>query len=249
MTHQEFLGKVSIFRGLDTSQLDKVAASCSEKDFRHGDRLFIEGETADHQWIVKEGQVDLRFDLPGHATSVKNTISSISAGEPFGWSSLVAPNRYTLSAYCATRQCRIIVIKRDDLLDMFENDADIGFVVMSNLAGIIGRRFDHLARSAMDAPFAMVSITVHLATCGIAAGAREVMTALMDEMAKVERPDIRIETKGCIGKCSTEPNVTVAIEYEDPVIYQLMNADKMRTVFKKHVLKGEVQPEFALSDT
>ena len=248
MSHREFIEKVSIFKGLDTRQLDKVAACCSEKEFRLGDRLFIEGETADTQWIVEEGQVDLRFDLPGHATSVKNTISSVSAREPFGWSSLVEPNRYTLSAYCATRHCRVVVVKRDDLLSLFGDDADLGFMVMSNLANIIGRRFDHLAKSAMDAPFAMINITVHMATCGIAAGARAVMTTLMDEMAQVERPDIRIETKGCIGKCATEPNVTVAIEYEEPVIYQLMTPDKMRSVFKRHVLKGEVQPEFVLSD-
>jgi NADP-reducing hydrogenase subunit HndB len=248
MSHREFLEKVSIFKGLDSNQLDKVATRCSEKEFRHGDRLFIEGQTADNQWIVVDGQVDLRFDLPGHATSVKNTISSISACEPFGWSSLVDPNRYTLSAYCATRQCRVVILKRADLLDLFEKDADLGFRVMSNLANIIGRRFDHLAKSAMDAPFAMINITVHMATCGISAGAREIMTALMDEMAQVERPDIKIETKGCIGKCSTEPNVTVAIEYEDPVIYQLMTADKMRTVFQKHVLKGAVQSELVLTD-
>ena len=83
-------------------------------------------------------------------------------------------------------------------------------------------------------------------TCGIAAGAREVMTALMEELSQTDRQDIKIETSGCIGKCPTEPNVTVEIEGEAPVVYQKMNPDKIRQVFNRHVLMGEVQSDFVL---
>lgn len=92
-----------------------------------------------------------------------------------------------------------------------------------------------------------IKITVHMGTCGIAAGAREVMTALMEEMEQADRPDIRMVSSGCIGMCSSEPNVTVEIEAQDPIVYQLMNANKMRQVFKRHVLLGEVQTQFAMA--
>jgi len=92
-----------------------------------------------------------------------------------------------------------------------------------------------------------VKITVHMGTCGIAAGAREVMDALLDEMSDTDRQDIRVITSGCMGMCSSEPNVTVEMQDKDPVIYQHMDSNKMRQVFKRHVLRGEVQTDFALA--
>jgi len=50
-----------------------------------------------------------------------------------------------------------------------------------------------------------------------------------------------------MGMCSSEPNVTVEIQGQKPVVYQHMDANKMRQVFRRHVLKGEVQTDFALA--
>jgi NADP-reducing hydrogenase subunit HndB len=94
---------------------------------------------------------------------------------------------------------------------------------------------------------ATVKITVHMGTCGIAAGAREVMNALMEEMAAADRQDIRVVTSGCMGMCSSEPNVTVEVQASDPIVYQHMDPNRMRQVFKRHVLLGEVQTDFALA--
>ncbi|MFP3980487.1 MAG: (2Fe-2S) ferredoxin domain-containing protein [Desulfobacterales bacterium] len=94
---------------------------------------------------------------------------------------------------------------------------------------------------------ANVKITVHMGTCGIAAGAREVMNALMEEMGQTERQDIRVMASACLGMCSSEPNVTVEVEGEEPIVYQHMDANKMRQVFRRHVLEGEVQTDFALA--
>lgn len=94
---------------------------------------------------------------------------------------------------------------------------------------------------------AKILITVHMGTCGIASGAREVMDALMKEMEEADRQDIRVLAAGCLGMCSSEPNVTVEIEGQEPIAYQYMDANKMRQVFRRHVLKGEVQTDFALA--
>ncbi|MBN1627680.1 MAG: (2Fe-2S) ferredoxin domain-containing protein [Deltaproteobacteria bacterium] len=95
---------------------------------------------------------------------------------------------------------------------------------------------------------AAVRITVHMGTSGIAAGAREVMGALLEEMNETDRRDIRIITSGCTDLCRNEPNVTVEIKGQAPVVYQFMDADKMRKVFKQHVLKGEIQKEYVLAE-
>ena len=93
---------------------------------------------------------------------------------------------------------------------------------------------------------ATVKITVHMGTCGIAAGAREVMNSLMEELAQTDRSDIRVVTSGCMGMCSSEPNVTVEMQDAEPIVYQKMEPNRMRQVFKRHVLLGEVQTDFAL---
>ena len=93
---------------------------------------------------------------------------------------------------------------------------------------------------------ANIKVTVHMGTCGIAAGARDVMNALMAEMAESGRDDIRVVASGCMGMCSSEPNVTVETQEKEPIVYQEMDANRMRQVFKRHILLGEVQTEFAL---
>lgn len=94
--------------------------------------------------------------------------------------------------------------------------------------------------------FANVKITVHMGTCGIAAGANAVMQTLMDLVDETGRKDIRVVNSGCMGMCSSEPNVTVEIKDQEPILYQLVDSNKMRQIFKRHVLEGEVQTNFAL---
>jgi (2Fe-2S) ferredoxin len=90
-------------------------------------------------------------------------------------------------------------------------------------------------------------ITVHMGTCGIAAGARTIMNALMSEIAEAAVTGVTVSTSGCAGMCSKEPMVTVEILGQEPIIYGQLDADKMRQVFKRHVLQGEVQTMFAIA--
>jgi len=93
---------------------------------------------------------------------------------------------------------------------------------------------------------AKIKIIVHMGTCGIAAGARECLETLLEELAQVDRPDIIVTVSGCIGMCSSEPNITVEIEGQPPVIYQHMDKNKTRQIFRRHILKGEVQTDFVI---
>lgn len=90
-------------------------------------------------------------------------------------------------------------------------------------------------------------ITVHMGTCGIASGARDVMEALMKAIEEAGVTDVIVTTSGCMGLCSREPLVTVERIGEEPIKYEYMNANKMRQVFKKHVLEGEIQTPFVLA--
>ncbi|MEJ2315265.1 MAG: (2Fe-2S) ferredoxin domain-containing protein [Nitrospirota bacterium] len=91
-----------------------------------------------------------------------------------------------------------------------------------------------------------VKITVHMGTCGIAAGARAVMDALMEEMAAKDLKDVIVTTSGCAGFCVKEPMATVEIAGEAPVKYQFLDADKIKRILNEHVLGGKVVEEYAL---
>jgi hypothetical protein len=90
----------------------------------------------------------LRIDLSGPASSEENMISSITDTEAFGWSSLASPYKYRLSGYCTANSCKLIKIERESLRKLFELDPDIGYVVMSNIANVVGRRFHNLQEEA-----------------------------------------------------------------------------------------------------
>ena len=92
-----------------------------------------------------------------------------------------------------------------------------------------------------------VKITVHMGTCGIASGAREVLDTLLAEIEAANVTDIFVTTSGCMGLCSREPLVTVEIVNQDPIKYEYMNPNKMRQVFKRHILDGEIQLPFVLA--
>ena len=92
-----------------------------------------------------------------------------------------------------------------------------------------------------------VKVTVHMGTCGIASGAKEVMDALMDEISASGKSDVAVTTSGCMGLCSREPLVTVEILGEEPIKYEYVNPNKMRQIFKRHILQGEIQTPFVLA--
>ncbi|MEW5734581.1 MAG: cyclic nucleotide-binding domain-containing protein [Thermodesulfobacteriota bacterium] len=155
MVSLDLLERIEIYKGLNDKQLGKIQPFCEEVSFRRGDRLFAEGEVADHLWHVHDGQVDLRFELPGlRASTEDNTVSSVSAypkeARTLGWSCFVPPYKYRLSAYCVSRSTSLVRIPKKDIQSVFEGDKDIGFSVTSYLLQVVGYRFhqfqDEVAR-------------------------------------------------------------------------------------------------------
>jgi len=90
-------------------------------------------------------------------------------------------------------------------------------------------------------------IIVHLGTCGIAAGGRQVLSALLEEAEKNNVVDIIITTAGCAGLCSREPMATVELYGQAPVKYVDLNADKIKRILKEHAINGNIVKEFALA--
>lgn len=90
-------------------------------------------------------------------------------------------------------------------------------------------------------------ITVHMGTCGIAAGARKIMSTLLALVDQEQAKDVVLTTSGCAGLCSREPMMTVELKGEAPVKYVDLDEEKAKKIFSDHVLSGDVVKEFALA--
>ena len=94
---------------------------------------------------------------------------------------------------------------------------------------------------------ARVKITVHMGTCGIAAGARKIMSTLLALVEEKDSKDVILTTSGCAGLCSREPMMTVELKGEAPIKYVDLDQEKTNKIFSEHVLSGEVVEEYALA--
>jgi NADH:ubiquinone oxidoreductase subunit F (NADH-binding)/(2Fe-2S) ferredoxin len=90
-------------------------------------------------------------------------------------------------------------------------------------------------------------ITVHMGTCGIAAGAQEVLDVLESEIKKQNLQNILVTTSGCAGLCSQEPMVTVELKGHPPLKYVAMNDKKIRLILNEHVINGKIVKKYALA--
>lgn len=90
-------------------------------------------------------------------------------------------------------------------------------------------------------------ITVHMGTCGIAAGARGIMSTLLEEFENQSIHDVILTSSGCAGLCSREPMATVELKGEAPIKYVDLTPEKMRRILAEHVLGGKIVEEYVLA--
>ena len=90
-------------------------------------------------------------------------------------------------------------------------------------------------------------VTVHMGTCGIAAGAREIMDALLKQIEAKDVTDVIVTASGCAGLCSREPMATVEVVGKPPVKYVDLTREKIERIFTEHILGGKIVTEYALA--
>ncbi len=83
-------------------------------------------------------------------------------------------------------------------------------------------------------------IVVGMGTCGISAGAKETLKAIVNELDKNSIDDIAVVQSGCMGLCEVEPTVEVQIGDEEPVIYGHVDEKQARRIVKEHIMNGKI---------
>ena len=91
-----------------------------------------------------------------------------------------------------------------------------------------------------------IRVVVGMATCGIAAGARPVLNAFVDEVAKRNLKGVTVSQTGCIGMCQYEPIVEVIQPGKEKVTYVKMTADKVANVVNEHIVNGNPVVEYTV---
>ena len=89
-------------------------------------------------------------------------------------------------------------------------------------------------------------IVVGMATCGIAAGARPVMNAFVEEVGKRNLLDVVVAQTGCIGMCRYEPIVEITKPGQDKVTYVKVTPDMVARIVSDHVVNGQPVVEYTI---
>ncbi len=91
-----------------------------------------------------------------------------------------------------------------------------------------------------------IRVVVGMATCGIAAGARPVLTTFMEEIDRRHLRNVTVAQTGCIGMCRLEPMVDVYTPDGQKVTYVLVNPEKVRMIVADHIVNGHPVTEYTI---
>lgn len=136
---EQLLKRAELFEGLTAEQLRQLADIGRRRTLRAGEYLFLLGEDAVDLSVVTSGNVDLCFPMPLGGEVKDISIESLGEGKALGWSALVKPYRFTLTAR-ATRVSEVVSFARMALIDLFEREPQLGYGFFMRISEVVGIR-------------------------------------------------------------------------------------------------------------
>ena len=91
-----------------------------------------------------------------------------------------------------------------------------------------------------------IRVVVGMATCGIAAGARPVMTAFLDEINRRGLTNVTVSQTGCIGVCRLEPVAEVFVPGEEKVTYVRLRPEMVPSIVEQHLVNHNVVQDYTI---
>ncbi|WP_448374477.1 (2Fe-2S) ferredoxin domain-containing protein [Fervidobacterium sp.] len=83
-------------------------------------------------------------------------------------------------------------------------------------------------------------VVVAMGTCGIAAGAKDTLKAIVEYMNEMKIDDIAVVQSGCMGLCEVEPTIEVSLEGQEPIVYGHVTPENAKRIIQSHILEGKV---------
>ncbi len=143
MTVKQILRECPVFSALSGAELDKIVGSVSEKQYEAGTTIFQEGDSAGALLVLQEGKVALQMTLPDEHPGMnrKITVDVVSKNEVIGWSALVEPYTYTLTAVCL-QKVQALAVSGEELRELLRENTNIGYGVLKGLVKVMATRLD-----------------------------------------------------------------------------------------------------------
>jgi CRP/FNR family cyclic AMP-dependent transcriptional regulator len=157
MASIDILQQVDIFEDLSDKQLEQITRVCEENSYDIGEVVFRENTASNELYIIVDGLIDIQVDprtlgiesinIPG-----PTTIATLRRGQVFGEVALVDQGLRSASARTAAPNTRLLVVSRDDFINLCEQDFQIGYIVMRNIAADLSlkiRNTDFMVREQL----------------------------------------------------------------------------------------------------
>jgi len=156
MVTLESLRRVEILVGLTDQELARVEAICRKVTFDAQEVIVHEGEPSDDIYVIYKGSVEIvlgkgRISAEELPTPAPQTIVSLGQGQVFGEMALIDKGPRSATVRCTADGSELYVIRRDDFIRLCDQDTDIGYKVMRNLAADLSFKLRHrnLSRSVL----------------------------------------------------------------------------------------------------
>jgi CRP-like cAMP-binding protein len=128
-----------LLAGLTDEDADRVLTLGTRVMISSGSELFSLGDEADRMFLVQRGRVRLTLPMQVRGCEENVLVEEVGPGQTVGWSALIPPYRFTLTA-TAPVETELIALSREALSELLRGDPEVGYAVCMNLAGLIGQR-------------------------------------------------------------------------------------------------------------
>ncbi|MDO8688554.1 MAG: cyclic nucleotide-binding domain-containing protein [Dehalococcoidia bacterium] len=137
----------SIFEELSDAELEKVMKLSHSQEYEAGVTVFKEGGTADQFHVLNKGKIALQMNLSlsDQSFAKRITVDTVGKWEAVGWSALVEPHRYTLTAVCL-EPTKVLGIDATRLRALLEEDHGMACKIFRRLIGMVASRLEETRR-------------------------------------------------------------------------------------------------------
>jgi CRP-like cAMP-binding protein len=148
--------KYDFFNAFSEDQLAELLKVTEKKAFPKKTQIYKEGDRANHIFLVTKGWVSLRKIDPEKDIGI--SFENREKGELFGTACFMKPQEYTLNAICM-EDSEVLAMNADKLFDLFQNDYQIGYLFLKEVAKVYFERYKSVKRQLFEMVKAPAIIT------------------------------------------------------------------------------------------
>ncbi len=143
MAAKQVLGECQIFSALNDAELEEIASLAVEKEYEAGTTVFREGDKAEEFFVLQDGKVALQMPLSTAQGQIgrRITVDIVTRNEVLGWSAMIEPHVYTLSAVCL-QKAKVVSISGTKLRGLLLDNHIMSYEVLNGLIKVVASRLN-----------------------------------------------------------------------------------------------------------